>query len=295
MLILIIQIISLLFLIAVLFIIYKPVPIQALYNRYFIPSSNFTEQAHTTEQIVLFKQRKFETFLLRNNNADTLIVWFHGGCFIQDHPHVILPFLGRLRRELPNCDILTFAYPIQFEFNLNDTLLFANKLISDMDKSKYKHIYLGGDSAGVLLALMTARIEESHTLSTILDIPRLNITYTGIIAICGFYDITFNSNLFAKSIFKFYIGRNTPNWNSYHVREIITPTLMLTSKHDFLYNQHIRFATDNKMRNIYLKEFHSKNTVHCFVTNTESEETSAAILHIQQFITRLSTLKEEIH
>lgn len=272
----------------VLYFLYKPIPLQGLYNRYFFPTSVFTEGAYTDEGVFTYKNSKFNTYLLRNEGAKSLVVWFHGGCFMQNHPHIVLPFLGLLRRNLPDCDILTFDYPVPYTHTLHDTLKFSNSLIKATISEQYENYFLGGDSAGSFFALLTSNIETSNTMSGVLGIPKLGIQYRGFISVCGFYDQTFDNNKIADALFKFYIARGVEQWSTYRVQEIFIPTIVFTSKSDFLYSQNINFVRQNIARSVYLKEFDTHNAIHSYITNTSAEETLETVEYIREFVDRNS-------
>lgn len=250
----------------------------------FFPSSNFTEYEHTEITEILYKKKIFKQYLLRNENSDTLIIWYHGGCFILEHPEIVLPFLGSLRRELSNCDILTFCYPTPFDFTLHDSIQFGNDVISSVISPKYKNYYICGDSAGSFYAAITANIQDSPTLHRILDIEKLNLKFNGLISVSGFFDMTFDNNILLKSLFSFYMARNLKNTNAYHVRDIFIPSLIFTSTADFLLKQNVDFANLNQHRDSHLKIFDSPRAVHDYISYTSLPETIETIELIREFI-----------
>lgn len=267
----------------ILYFIYRPIPLQALYNRYYYPSSIFEDGEYTQQSRNTYKKLNYNSYLLKNSGANTLIVWFHGGCFIQENPDIVLPFLGLLRQNMPNCDILTFDYPLPYSRTLDDTIVCSNQIIAKYI-GNYDNYYVAGDSAGSLLALLTTHIETSPTLSSRFGINPLGVKFNGYISVCGFYDIRFNGNALAEMIFKFYIGRGTKNWNNFLASEILVPALVFTSKSDFLYKQNIDFVQRNLSRDIYLKEFDTHNSIHCFISHTGAEETKEAVQYIKMFV-----------
>lgn len=288
MLILIIQIIIVFLVLIIIYYIYRPIPLKALYNRLFFPVSNFTEYDHTEIKELEYKKNYFKQYLLKNENSDTLIIWYHGGCFIQDHPQIVLPFLGSLRRELPNCDILTFEYPLPYDFTLDDSLAFGNYVISKNILPKYKNYYICGDSAGSYFAAITANIQDSNTLHTVLHLDKLDLNFNGLISVSGFFDQTFDDNIILKNLFRLYVARYVKNFNALRTTEIFIPSLIFTSKQDFLYRQNVQFSQTNQHRDSYLKVFDSRESVHDFISYTALPETKECIELIREFINKFN-------
>jgi len=286
----IVQVIVLLLFILFLYYLYKPIPLQNLYNKYFFPVSNFTRDENTEIETKIYKGKKFKCYHISNQNANTLIIWFHGGCFIKKEANTTLPFLGLLSENNPNCDILTFEHPTPFNYTLQDLMLFSNDLIRSFlnkHKHKYSNYYVGGDSSGAFFAALTANIESLDNLHNIIPVQKLNIEFNGLITICGFFNTAFN-NVLLNNLFNFYIGRSTPNLDGYRTQEVYIPYIAFTSRIDFLYQENVEFAERNIRKGSYLKVFETNTAVHCYISYTQLDETHETVQLIKKFLDTFS-------
>lgn len=280
------QLLAMLLIFFITYTLYKPSPVKRFYNRYYYPVSNFTEHESTTIDDFRYKNQMFQRYLLKNKSSDTLIVWFHGGCFLQEHPRLVLPFLGLLRKSLPNCDILTFDYPLPFDYTLHDSLASSVEVIrGEIENGHYTNHYIAGDSAGAFFAVLVANLQNDSTLSAQLDVERLPMkTFNGLIIVSGFLDATFGNKMFLEKCFQFYIARNTRNFHLYRTDRIFIPSMIFTSKHDFLYQQNVKFALRNIESESHLKVYEADTARHDYISYTNIPETFDTVKIIDEFI-----------
>lgn len=274
-----------------MYYLYKPTPFLALYNRLYFPVSNYTEESNTQIDLYEYKRQKFKRYLIKNINSKTLIIWFHGGCFIKTEPSTVLPFLGLLYRQCIHdnipCDILVFDYPVPLNFTMQDSVQFSNEIVREYlldNKSKYQNFYVGGESSGAFYAAIAANIESLSNYHNIFPVEKLNIKFNGLITVCGFFNVNFDDNKLLRLLFRLYISRNTPNIRSYNTEEVFIPSISFTTKKDFLFQQNEIFANRNIVRDSYLKIFETGAVGHCYISYTQLAETFETVNIIIDFI-----------
>jgi acetyl esterase/lipase len=252
-----------------------------------VPVSNFrgdTVHIHTN----FLKNLPYDTFFFPapSGNSNTLVIWFHGGCFIDERPKNILPFLEFFSEYAHAVDIFTFDYPLPFKFSFDDTLIYVNYILKDLlAQHDYTNVYFAGDSAGAFFAVKTMEIEMSSSMRKELKVDAIGCHINGFIGICGFYDTTFNNNALGEMVFKFYLMRNIKSTKKYKKSNVIHPMLIVTSSSDFLLDQSRNFADRHRSypNNSY-KVFNTPNTTHCFLTNIHLPETKELAVDILEFI-----------
>lgn len=274
-----------------MYYLYKPTPLVALYNRLYFPVSNFTEESNTQTTTIQFKKDTFRQYLIEHSKSKTLIIWFHGGCFIKKEPATVLPFLGLLYRNCSNenvpVDILVFDFPVPLNFTMQDTVQFSNSIIQQHlanSGDKYDNFYVGGESSGAFYAAIAANAESLANYHKLFPIKRLNIKFNGLITVCGFFNINFEDNTIHRLLFHTYIARNTPNIKSYNTEEVFIPSISFTTVSDFLFEQNKTFANRNVSRGSYLKIFENQSVGHCYISYTQLAETYETIKLIIDFI-----------
>lgn len=291
------QLIVLTLLILMLYYIFKPTPVQSFMKKILIPVTNFeldttqhTMNTHTHEK----HNRSLNVYHLVTNGIDvnsrarTLLIWFHGGCFVIEDPANVMPFMGLIKRKAPdNLDILIFDYPLPFDVTIDDTLIYIHDMLLSFfeDWSEtYDSVFIGGDSAGSFLGLKTLEIENSESFRGALGIANpIGMHIGGFIGICGFYDVTFHNNTIASFCFQSYVMRGVSNKTKYQQMHLLHRMLLMTSKNDFLLSQTRNFFEKNRQRG-ELVVYDTPNTFHGFIGNTTLAETHNAVDKILLFI-----------
>jgi acetyl esterase/lipase len=217
--------------------------------------------------------------------SENILVWFHGGCFIQEKYDTILPFLVEVARVC-EMDVVTFDYPLLYTATMPETLGYCNQLLRDFfDEHKYENVFYGGDSAGTYLALKTMEIEYNQSLRTAVGVEPLGIPVNGFVGICGFYDPTLNGKPLALPLINhwFWKADNITNYKKCSVR---VPSLLVSSSHDFLVSQTQRFIDQQPRRLLQFRQFVTPNSLHCFVANTTLLETIQTLELMCDFFSR---------
>jgi acetyl esterase/lipase len=261
------------------------VPLRNLYKKYFAAVVNHNESYTQLIEHRPHRNNKFRVIKCfgDKSESDILLVWFHGGSFIQEKYDNILPFLVEISKTT-NIHVITFDYPLLYHTKLHETLEFINLLLADyFSENKYKYIFYGGDSAGTYLALKTIEIEFNNSLRNITKTNQIEIIPSGFIGICGFYDPTFGNKPLAPFFINTWFWR-VPNMINFKKCTLTTPALIITSSRDFLATQSQRFVDTQPRRLIKYKQFTTPNSLHCFVANTLLPETQETLGLIKDFI-----------
>lgn len=289
---LILDLIILLLLFVIVYYIYKPIPARNLYRKYNPPITNHDKTFPNQINIITYKNKPFRRLHInpRQQNTNTILIWFHGGSFIQEKYDNMEAFLILTSKTL-NINILTFDYPLLYLANLSDTLVFIHKLLYEffLENTHYTNIFYAGDSAGTYLALKTIEIEYNQALRKELQIPP-EITLqlpNAFIGICGFYDGTMDNKPFVSFLVNLWLW-NVKNMNNYKNTNLIIPALIITSSRDFLSSQSIRFIRNQSPELIESHIFETPNTLHCFISNVTLPETKKTVQLIGDFLLRHS-------
>lgn len=272
--------------------VYKPVILQRYFRKRCVTVSNVDIDRFSINKLK-FGRRFFKTYYQKSNNdTDTLLIWFHGGCFMEETPKTTLPFV-QLVGDTVKIDVLTFDYPLPFDYTLDDTFRYINKIINTfLEKSrKYSNIFFGGDSAGAFLATKTMEFETNAMARSVLNIDKLGCQINGFIGICGLYDTTFSQNRLGEMLFKFYVLRGCKNHSIYQNVIMKYPMHVQTSTNDFLIRQTQQFYDKNRAsEHTSIHLFKTSNSTHCFITITSLPETIESIEMIKSFIYKYSKL-----
>jgi hypothetical protein len=209
---------------------------------------------------------------------------------MEETPKTTLPFV-QLVGDMTKIDVLTFDYPLPFDYTIDDTFRFINVTLKTFfnENKQYSNVFFGGDSAGAFLATKTIEFETNALARSILNIEQLKCPINGFIGICGMYDITFSQNQLGELVFKFYVLRGCKNHAIYQNVNLKYPMHLQTSTNDFLIGQTQTFF--DKHRSSEHTTFHlfkTSNSVHCFITMTSLPETIESIDMIKDFIEKYS-------
>lgn len=269
-----------------MYYIYKPIPLRSLYKKQFIPVVS-----HNPEYTHLIEERRFKGRTFRilkcgiDQSSDKLLVWFHGGSFVQETYDNILPFLVEVA-ETNKCHVLTFDYPLLYTAKLHETLKYINTILREFFVlNEYKDIYYGGESAGTYLALKTIEIEYNQALRNVTDTQELGVIPKGFIGICGFYDPTFNGKPLAKYLMNMWFWR-VQDMQLFINCNLNVPALIVSSSRDFLATQSQRFVDSQPRHLTQYEYFITPNTLHCFVANTTLSETRDTIEIMKNFMSK---------
>jgi hypothetical protein len=212
--------------------------------------------------------------------SESCLIWFHGGCFIQEEPTNVLPFLEVLSSDI---NVYTFDYPLPFDFTLDETLSYINRnLRKFFDTTPHQKYFVGGDSAGTFLA---QKIYEREILRVQeLPLPELS-QVQAFVGVCGFYDMKFGNNKIGEMLFNFYVLRGIEDKKKYQTTISFPNNLLITSSSDFLNRQTIIYNDMHRSRSI-LVNYTTPNSIHCFIASTFLPETRRAASEILDFIQR---------
>lgn len=257
---------------------------RSLYKKYFGAVVNHDDQYTNVLKEIKIQKKNYRIIKCSSKeNSNELLVWFHGGSFIQEKYENILPFLVEISKST-KIDVLTFDYPLLYTAKLHETLNFCNRILLDFfsENQQYKSIFYGGDSAGTYLALKVIETELNDSLQNITKSTAIGVIPNGFIGICGFYDATFGGKPIVSSLVNNWLWR-VPKLTNFNNCILTIPALIITSSRDFLATQSKRFIDSQPRRLIKFKQFVTPNTLHCFVANTTLSETQEAIDLIQEF------------
>lgn len=279
---LLIQIVMVVVLIVLLYNIYKPNGVKRLYNKLFVPLSGIIEPERIIKTQTKFGRRVLNSYYIPNNESKSCLIWFHGGCFIQEEPTNVLPFLEMLSRDV---SVYTFDYPLPFDFTLDETLIYINKnLRTFFDENTYENYFIGGDSAGTFLAIKIYELEIIKSELKLFPLPEL-LSVNAFIGVCGFYDMTFGGNKMGEVFFRFYLLRGVNSKNKYTTNTSYPNNLLLTSSSDFLNRQTIVYNDMYRSKSTLIS-YTTPNSIHCFISSTSLPETIRAAGEIIAFIAR---------
>lgn len=283
----VIQMLILILLILLLYNVYKPTTIQKLFKKYFVPLSPIVEPDRIIRTVDTFGKRILNSYYIPRSGgkvSTSCLIWFHGGCFIQEEPTNVLPFLEVLSSDI---NVYTFDYPLPFDFTLDETLLYINKnLRKFFDTTPHDKYFVGGDSAGTFLAQKTyeQEITQVHELPGRFLLPELSMVHA-FVGVCGFYDMKFGNNKIGELVFNFYVLRGVENKKKYQTTISFPNNLLITSSSDFLNRQTIIYNDMHRSRSI-LVSYTTPNSIHCFIASTFLPETRRAANEILDFIQR---------
>lgn len=269
----------LILLILLLYNVYKPTVIQRLFKRYFIPLSPLRHPERIIKTVDTFGKRRLNSYYLPKQGSKVCLIWFHGGCFIQEEPTNVLPFLEVLSNDI---NVYTFDYPLPFDFTLDQTLIYINKNLRQFfDTTPHEQYFVGGDSAGTFLAL---KLYEQQMLDNeyLSPLPELT-TAKAFVGVCGFYDMKFGNNKLGEFCFDFYVLRGVNNKKKYRTTISFPSNLLITSSSDFLNRQTILYNDIYRSRSILIN-YTTPNSIHCFITSTALPETVEAAQKIISFL-----------
>lgn len=260
--------ISIISTICILYIIWKPNILKKVLN--VIPEYEYDLNEYGVE---------LENYTLyhRENNKK-LLVFFNGGAFIYSNRKNTYGLLNELSTLLKEYDILTFDYPVRFDFTIKETMLNINETLKKF--LNYESYYGLSESAGSLL-LGTFCLKESNLdFSKKIEIPQIGINFKCFIGITGVFSIDFNNRIL-NNLFKIYIMRNTPNLKLYSAFNLNIPRLIISNKYDFLFTQ-----TENFLQNqpSSYKIFENELLPHTFIFSNIYKETSESIQLIFNFL-----------
>lgn len=255
---------------------------QRLFKKYFVPLSPVLEPDRIIRTIDTFGKRVLNSYYIpRNGGSSTsCLIWFHGGCFIQEEPTNVLPFLEVLSSDI---NVYTFDYPLPFDFTLDETIIYINKNLRNFfDTMFHDKYFIGGDSAGTFLAQKIYEQEimrhEGPQLPEIRGIQAF-------VGVCGFYDMKFGNNKIGELFFSFYVLRGVSDKKKYHTTISFPNNLLITSSSDFLNRQTIIYHDIHRASSI-LVSYTTPNSIHCFIASTSLPETRRAASEILDFIRR---------
>lgn len=259
---------------------YKPTTIQRLFKKYFVPLSPILHPERIIKTSDSFGRRKtLNSYYIPNPKSSSCLIWFHGGCFIQEEPTNVLPFLEMLSQDI---NIYTFDYPLPFDFTLDETLEYINKnLRKFFNEHTHQTYFIGGDSAGTFLAqkIYEREIKEHYKYNPLPEVRKVN----AFVGVCGFYDMKFGNNKMGEFFFNFYVLRGVEDKKQYQSTMAFPNNLLITSSSDFLNRQSIMHHDLYRSRSILIN-YTTPNSIHCFITSTTLPETTRAANEIIQFL-----------
>lgn len=223
------------------------------------------------------KELENYTLYSRKNNKK-LLVFFNGGAFIYSKRQNSYGFLNELSMLLTEYDILTFDYPVRFDFTIKQAMLNINDTLKKF--LHYESYYGISESAGSLLLGTFCLKEFDIEYSKKIEIPQIGISFKCFIGITGVYSTDFN-NTIINNLFKVYIMRGTSNIKSYSAYNINVPRLIISNKTDFLFNQTEEFL--QKQPSSY-KIFENESLPHTFIFSINIKETIESIKLISDFL-----------
>jgi hypothetical protein len=277
----VIQVLILVLLILLLYNVYKPTVIQRLFKKYFVPLSPIIEPERIIRTTDTFGKRALNSYYIPRAGSTSCLIWFHGGCFIQEEPTNVLPFLEVLSSDI---NVFTFDYPLPFDFTLDETLQYINKnLRKFFDSMPHEKYFVGGDSAGTFLAQKTYEREILEAPDR-LPLPEFS-RVEAFVGVCGFYDMKFGNNKIGEMFFNFYVLRGVDDKKKYQSTMAFPNNLLITSSSDFLNRQTIIYHDMHRSRSI-LVSYTTPNSIHCFIASTFLPETRRAGSEIIDFIRR---------
>lgn len=280
----VIQMLILILLVLLLYNVYKPKVIQRLFKKYFVPLSPLVHPERIIKTTDTFGNRALNSYYMKASGAmsNACLIWFHGGCFIQEEPTNVLPFLELLSNDI---NVYTFDYPLPFDFNLDETLSYINKNLRQFfDTVQHDTYFVGGDSAGTFLAQKTYEQEilQSKDPPVRFALPEL-ARVQAFVGVCGFYDMKFGNNKMGEFFFNFYVLRGVSNKKKYQTTMAFPNNLLITSSSDFLNRQSIIYNDIYRSRSI-LVNYTTPNSIHCFIASTSLPETIRAANEIIDFL-----------
>lgn len=257
--------------------IYKPTVVQRLFKKYFIPLSPVQEPERIVRRSETFGKRLLNSYYIPSRKpSSACLIWFHGGCFIQEEPKNVLPFLEMLSSDI---NVYTFDYPLPFDFTLDETMLYIRQNLRNFfDTLSHDVYFVGGDSAGTFFA---QKIYEDQIIRR-RQLPELE-NVKAFVGVCGFYDMKFGNNKLGEFFFRFYLLRGVADKNLYTGSISYPNNLLITSSSDFLNAQTISY-NDKYRANSILIRYTTPNSIHCFIASTSLPETRQAALQIIEFL-----------
>lgn len=263
-----------------LYNIYKPTIVQSLFKKYFVPLSPLQEPERIVRTSQTFGKRILNSYYIPKKGTPSkhCLIWFHGGCFIQEEPTNVLPFLELLSDDI---NVYAFDYPLPFDFNLDETLMYITKNLREFfDSVPHDGYFIGGDSAGTFLAQKIYEQEVmSHDMVTLPEVVKV----PAFVGVCGFYDMKFGNNKLGEFIFSFYVLRGVSNKKNFHTTMSFPSNLLITSTSDFLNRQTIIYSDIYRSKSTLLN-YTTPNSIHCFIASTSLPETRRAASEILNYL-----------
>lgn len=223
-------------------------------------------------------------------NAKKLIIYVCGGAFLTTDRRATYGFLNKLFEELSDThDILVFDYKTRFKYNLRDTLLDFNQIITYYLKTinKVYDEYIGiGVSAGNLLLGAFINKELSDEISTLMNIDRIGITINKTISICGIFKLfNFYNNRIFDVLIKYYTLNGTPaqNYYTFYNTNVNKKQLVVSITSDYFYHQSVEFLKQTPS-DYYIIQDPENQVPHNFITFSKHPETINTLNKIKQFL-----------
>lgn len=267
-----IVVISILAIIIVLWVLYRPSICKGLIQKFTKgPSYPLSSNGREVDNYTIYVQ----------GGSTNLLVWFNGGSFLFSTRSTVYGVLNQLNSRIKNCDIIVFDYPVRFSHTINDALFGCDKVLGKF-AGRYKNYYAVGYSAGVVLMGTYQHKENSLKISRELGIPQTGIKFKAMICINGLYHLKLTNPL-ADKLFQFYIVRGTkkPNlFTAYGITDI--PKLVIGAEGDFLYNQTREFLLKEPNTESYI--YTNKSLTHLFPLYYNLDEARDCANRIVAFI-----------
>lgn len=250
----------------------------------------------------------FSTNTFIKNDKLPVIIMIHGGGFIYGNKDINKLFGYHLAKR--NFIVFNVNYPLAFNnknnkvFNQIQDIIKAINWISDMENIYHinkEKVFLIGESAGAVLAIMTSLISRSERLQSMFKVStvKLNIKSTGIISgMMKFYSnnpffwflrkISFEQNYINKPYYRSMIFESLPEIKD------LPPIYLSSSDEDKIRDMTLNFARtleENKVkyRLKYFKKNKDRRLKHVFcIMHPEYEESVELINDMLLFFNEVS-------
>jgi hypothetical protein len=253
--------------------IYTPTVIVPIINKYFKTSDYDCIGGTIYSDYTIYEKE----------GAVGCLLWLPGGSFLTALRRPIYGLLNEFyARENFPYDQIVYEYPCRFAYTLQETL----KSITTRCKillSKYNSIHIVGISAGGLLSGIFTKKETDSSIAKYLDVESLNLPIQSLSLLSPCSSLDQFSSKFLNSLAKFYLGRNTKNFQYYNCDGIKIPVYLVTSQSDPLHTSALKIITSNLS---YKYKLYDDDGIsgHAFMQNISFPRTQEVIEQVASFI-----------
>lgn len=304
----------------VVYFILRPYPLKYIYIKKHYGDQQFDLVEPNYKLTIEKYETKIYHIVQSVGKSKTLIIWCHGGAFMQDKVNITNPLFVKIIERVPNCDLLTFTYPTLFGHSVGDTLKFHHTLFTWISMNiclpmDYQGIHLCGDSAGAWFASMIANIQSGPSvIGNVNDLFQHIPTLPPILslsALFGWYGTNIKNNdanedpldesftfqseivknkssLFLDWLWNIYAIRTfPPKSNKFTIKNLVNntlPILIQSSKKDELLPYNRQFAQDNPLATFTIYDCFYCDHDFIFDRNFNFPELEEAINEISSFL-----------